>query len=73
MSKKVQIRLEWTVEKTLKNQPEASFVFVRLHTQCVGCWMQKFCTIKDVAEIYQLDLNKLLNDLNQNSIDRPAL
>lgn len=64
MEKKVQIESHWTVDETLKKRLKTSRVFLRNQMQCVGCYMQKFCTIKDVAEIYRAELEKFLKDLN---------
>jgi len=64
MEIKIQIKDDWTVDDTLKNDPRASNVFFRERMHCPGCYMQKFCAIKDVAAIYQVDLAKLLSDLN---------
>jgi hybrid cluster-associated redox disulfide protein len=58
------IQGNWTVDTILSRKPGIVPVFFRNRMQCVGCYMQKFCTIKDAAEIYQLDLNTLLKDLN---------
>lgn len=59
-----EIQSHWTIDEALKRKPESSYVFIKHRTQCVGCFLQRFCTIKDVAEIYQLDLEKFLKDLN---------
>lgn len=68
MTRRIQIQSDWTVEQTLKSNPNSSMVFMSAGTQCVGCYIQKFCTIKDVAEIYHIDLGKLLKDLNNCEI-----
>ncbi len=73
MDETTQIQLEWTVEKTLRERPETMRVFMRHGTLCVGCWMQKFCTLKDVAEIYELDSSEFLQDLNQLTFRNSAL
>ena len=64
MNEDDQIQSHWTVDETLRRKPETSHVFIKYRTQCVGCYMQKFCTIKDVAEIYQVNLDELLKSLN---------
>lgn len=61
-----EIQSNWTVDETLQRKPESSYVFIKRGMQCVGCFLQKFCTMKDVAEIYQIDLETLLNDLNNH-------
>jgi hybrid cluster-associated redox disulfide protein len=64
MDQKTQIQSNWTVEEVLKQDNQSSLVFIRYQLQCAGCYMQKFCKIKDVAEIYKLEINTLLWDLN---------
>jgi hybrid cluster-associated redox disulfide protein len=59
----IQSRL--TVEDVLKNWPEAFSVFIHRNTNCVGCLLQRFCTLEDVAEIYQISLQELTKDLEE--------
>jgi hybrid cluster-associated redox disulfide protein len=73
MNDKLQIQPEWTVKKTLHEKPDASRVFIKYRAQCVGCLMKRFCTIKDVAEIYKMDLSELLQDLNQSTLKRSVM
>ena len=54
-----------TVEDILKNWPLAFSVFRRRNTDCVGCLLQRFCTLKDVAETYEVELQDLTKDLEQ--------
>lgn len=65
MDAKIHIQSHWTIDKVLKEKPSASAVFMNRNTQCVGCYMQKFCTVRDAAETYQLDLEVLVADLNE--------
>lgn len=64
MNEEIQIQSHWTVDKTLTQKPETSQVFNKYQTQCVGCYMQKFCTLKVVTEIYQINLDEFLESLN---------
>jgi len=64
MDEDAQIQSRWTVEDALRRKPKTARVFVKYRTQCVGCYMQKFCSMKDVAEIYQINLDEFLKDLN---------
>jgi len=64
-----------TVEEVLQGSPRAFSVFIRNKTKCVGCLMQQFCTLKDVAETYQIPLETLIEEIehvpeedNQRSI-----
>ena len=55
--------LQLTVDKVLQRWPQAFSVFMKHKTKCVGCFMQQFCTLKDVAETYQLSLETLIDDI----------
>jgi len=59
--------LDLTVEQILKRWPQAYSVFMKNKTKCVGCFMQSFCTLKDVAETYQLPLQKLIDEIDNAS------
>ena len=61
------IELQLTVDKLLQTWPQAFSVFMKNKTKCVGCFMQQFCTLKDVAETYQLSLEKLIEELRNVS------
>ena len=70
MNEDLKIQSHWTVDETLRQKSETSRVFVKHRMQCVGCYMQKFCTIKDVAEIYQVNLNEFLKSLNNCEVKK---
>ena len=61
------IELQLTVDKLLQRWPQAFSVFMKNKTKCVGCFMQQFCTLKDVAETYQLSLENLIDELKNMS------
>ena len=61
----IDIRL--TVDKVLQGWPQAFSVFMKHKTKCVGCYMQPFCTLKDVADTYQLSLEKLVDEIKNVS------
>lgn len=52
-----------TVEDILKTFPQLMSVFRKHGTDCVGCLIQRFCTLQDVAETYEVELNALLHDM----------
>lgn len=52
-----------TVEEILKTWPQAVSVFQKHGTHCIGCLLQRFCTLKDVAETYEVEFKTLLHDL----------
>jgi len=68
MDMNFQIQSDWTVEKILVQSPQTLPVFIRNHMHCAGCYMQRFCKIKEVADIYNVDLNTFLQDLNNPKI-----
>ena len=56
--------LQQTVQEVLRDNPSAHLAFRVLKTQCVGCPLTRFCTLKDVAEAYGLDPQMLLAALS---------
>jgi hybrid cluster-associated redox disulfide protein len=54
-----------TVEEVLREWPGTFAVFMAAKTQCPGCFMQQFCTLRDVAETYNISLPELMNGLEQ--------
>jgi hybrid cluster-associated redox disulfide protein len=57
------IEPQLTVDKVFQNWPRSFSVFMKYKTKCPGCFMQQFCTLKDVAETYQLSLEDLIEEL----------
>lgn len=51
------------VEDILKKWPETFSVFRVRNTNCIGCLLQRFCTLQDVAKTYEIDLQDLTDDL----------
>jgi hybrid cluster-associated redox disulfide protein len=56
-----------TVEEILQRWPQAFSVFMQNKTKCAGCFLQRFCTLKDVAEMYQIPLEKLIEEIEKVS------
>lgn len=52
-----------TVAETLARWPAALPVFMRHNTACVGCVMAAFETVDEIAAIYGLDRDQLLDEL----------
>jgi hybrid cluster-associated redox disulfide protein len=67
MDTNIVFEAQMTVEDTLKLQPKIWMVFMSRQMSCSGCFMQRFCTLQDVAATYQISLPKLLEDLNKGS------
>jgi hybrid cluster-associated redox disulfide protein len=56
-----------TVKEVLDNLPETARTFIDRHMNCVGCHLTRFCTLAEVANIYEISIQILLYDLQQNS------
>lgn len=52
-----------TVVQVLEAYPQAAHVFVSLNTDCVGCYLMSFCTLREVADQYQLGLESIMAEL----------
>lgn len=61
------IDLQTTVDSVLQQRPQAFSIFMQHKTKCPGCYMQQFCTLKDVAETYQLSLEELIREISNIS------
>jgi hybrid cluster-associated redox disulfide protein len=57
------LHIQVTVDKVLQDWPRAFSVFMKNRTKCPGCFMQQFCTLKDVAETYQISVEKLIEEI----------
>lgn len=51
------------VSELLAVYPRTVPVFLELRMSCVGCYLARFCTLDDVARIYDLALEDLLEKL----------
>ncbi len=49
----------WTVADTLNSYPQLTKLFVEWKTDCIGCYLNRFCTLEEVAAIYSLDLDEV--------------
>ncbi|NJC97592.1 MAG: hypothetical protein C3F07_02740 [Anaerolineales bacterium] len=58
------LRSNWTVSDVMSNYPETIPYFLKLKTSCAGCYLARFCTLEDVARVYELLLQDLLGDLD---------
>ncbi len=55
----------WTVAQVMKAYPQAISVFLELKTDCVGCHLDKFCTLSEVAAAYELPPERLFHKLRE--------
>jgi len=71
------IHIRLTVEEVLQKWPQTFSVFMKNKTKCPGCFLQHFCTLKDVAETYQILPNELIAEIervsNSETIQRSTL
>jgi hypothetical protein len=54
-----------TVEAILTKWPKTFVVFRIRKTDCIGCLLQRFCSIQDVAESYEVPVQDLIGDLEK--------
>jgi hybrid cluster-associated redox disulfide protein len=64
------IEVQLTVDKVLQRWPQAFSVFMKYKTKCPGCFMQPFCTLKDVAETYQIPPQELILEIESMSTEK---
>ena len=51
----------WTVAEVLARWPDRAMAFIRRRTACVGCPLDRFCTLADVARAYHIPLATLVD------------
>ena len=56
---------QMTVEDVLKKWPQTYSVFRKWNTECIGCLLQRFCSIQDVADTYEITAQDLVGDLER--------
>lgn len=61
------IDIHLTVDEVLQRWPRAFSIFMKNKTKCPGCFMQQFCTLKDVAETYQISPEELAAEIENVS------
>lgn len=61
------IHIQLTVDEVMQKWPRAFSVLMKNKTKCPGCFMQQFCTLKDVAETYQISVEKLIDEITNVS------
>ncbi|MBN1453156.1 MAG: hypothetical protein JW963_19230 [Anaerolineales bacterium] len=61
---------DWTVEQVLSTYPQTAAVFIRFKADCLGCMLEKFCTLEEVGRDYGLVLDDFLAALNEAILPR---
>ncbi len=64
------ISQSWTVSEILQKHPGTSRVFLEKKTFCLGCYMARFCNLKDVAQVYGLETETLVQEIQQAAINK---
>ena len=60
-----QISQNWTVSELLQKHPATSRVFLEKKTFCLGCYMARFCSLKDVAQVYGLEAETVVSEIRK--------
>lgn len=61
-----QLGARLTVAEVLAHWPQTILIFIRHRMACVGCPIAPFETLAEVAEIYGLDVDRFLSELEQS-------
>lgn len=59
------ITKDMTISETAKKYPKTIFVFMDYGLHCIGCPAAPDENIEEAAKVHQIDLEKLLTDLNK--------
>ena len=51
---------EMLVADLLARYPLVMTLFIELHLNCIGCSLNKFCTLDDICTHYELDFETLV-------------
>jgi hybrid cluster-associated redox disulfide protein len=57
-----------TVSEILQRWPQTAVVFLRHRMACVGCAIAPFETLSEVTDIYQVNLDEFLQELEDASL-----
>ena len=64
-----QISQNSTVSEILQKHPATSCVFLEKKALCLGCYMARFCSLKDVAQVYNVETEILVHDMQRAAIN----
>jgi len=65
VSMKPMLDANWTADQVMKTYPQAIPVFLSLKLGCVGCYLERFCSLAEVAVSYKLSTEFLLVQLSE--------
>lgn len=63
------LKPDMTVAEVLERWPQTVSAFQRLKTACVGCTMASFDTLRDVARIYNFELEKVMTTMQEAIVE----
>ncbi|MEM0467411.1 MAG: DUF1858 domain-containing protein [Candidatus Thermoplasmatota archaeon] len=61
---KEKITEDMTIREVIDKYPEVAMVFMKYNIGCIGCIAASFEKVKDIATVHQIDIQKLIKDLN---------
>jgi len=64
-SKRQKITKEMGISEILQKYPKAFEVFLKYNLPCIGCAAAHFENIEAIAKEFNIDIEKLLKDLNE--------
>ena len=70
MDTNLQPQPETTVEEALSACPDLYTIFLRGKAECIGCFLQKFCTLREVTGAYRVPLEGFLAEVIEVRDDR---
>ena len=65
-----QISQGWTVFEILQKYPGTRQVFIEKKTLCLGCYVARFCSLREVARVYKLETETLVDEIRQAAINK---
>ena len=60
------------IAEILASTPLIAHLFVELRVDCLGCSMNKFCTLEDLSNQYQLELETVINLIQERTINHES-
>ena len=63
------LKPDLTVSEVLERWPQTVSAFQRFKTACVGCTMASFDTLRDVARIYNFELEVVMTAMQEAIVE----
>ena len=60
---------EATVAQALDANPAVAAVLTAHRTACVGCYLARFCTLRDTSNYYEIPLEAFIDELRHAASD----